>query len=237
MEKQRIINFFVLVTVLCHCFSNSNAQLNRDNWLLGTNFGYTQEKDRVSTAAGQGDQIIQEGGIQMHGAYFIQNNHSVGLFLMYHLLSEKTKVKGTAVNNVNYNLRTEVFSVGAFGRSYKIVKKNKLAFFAQLSLSYDAGMSVFSTEYPAITPKVTPIGIDGDIKGFTAAIRPGMVYFLTNNLGIELTFGKLAFVHERIESSFEGRHLSKDVSSGINTDFSVSSLAIGISFYIPKQKH
>lgn len=237
MEKRRIINRFVFAIVLWYCFSDSKAQLNKGNWLVGTNFGYTQEKDKVSTGAGQGDQIIQEGSMQVHSAYFIRSNQALGLFIKHHLFSEKTKVRGTALNDVNFNLKRTVSSLGAFGRSYKMVKKNKLAFFGQLGLAYNVGNSAVTTEYPGIVPKATPIPIVGKIRGFTASIHPGLVYFLTGNFGIELTYGKLAFVYENIESSSEGRYLSTDESSGMNTDFSLSSLALGICFYIPVQKN
>ena len=237
MERQKIIKLFVFVTVLCSCFSHSKAQLSKANWLLGTSFGYSQQKDKVSTMVGQGDQITQEGNIQVHGAYFIRPNHAIGLLVMQHFFSEKTKVKGTGFNGIDYHLKRTVTSFAAFGRSYKMVKKNKFAFFGQLSLAYNAGNSVFTTEYPDIVPKVTPIPIRAKINGFTASVRPGLVYFITGSLGLELTYGKLAFVYENIESSFEGRHLSTDKSSGVNTDFSLSSLALGISFYIPAQKN
>ena len=199
--------------------------MSKANWLLGTSFGYSQQKDKVSTMVGQGDQIIQEGNIRAHGAYFIRSNHAIGLLVMQHF------------NGIDYHLKRTVTSFAAFGRSYKMVKKNKFAFFGQLSLAYNAGNSVFTTEYPDIVPKVTPIPIRAKINGFTASVRPGLVYFITGSLGLELTYGKLAFVYENIESSFEGRHLSTDKSSGVNTDFSLSSLALGISFYIPAQKN
>lgn len=235
MAKQKVINF--LVTVLCYCAICSKAQLNKGTWIGGTNFSYSKKNKEVLAFNETGKQLVREGNVQVYGGCFIQQNQMVGVVVMYHLESEKTTINQSTVRNVNYNLRTEVFSVGAFGRSYKMVKQNKFAFFGQLSLTYDVGTSVFTAEYPDLIPKVKPVPVMGEMKGVTAAIRPGLVYFLTGNLGLEITYGKLAFVHERIENSMEGKYLSKDVSSGVNTDFGLSSLTLGVSFYVPTKKY
>ena len=77
---------------------------------------------------------------------------------------------------------------------------------------------------------------NGDIKGFSAFLSPGVVYFITRSIGLEASFGNIGYTSRTENIEEQGQKMATYKDSGLNFNFSATTFNIGINFYLNGKK-
>lgn len=178
---------------------NAQSSTDRGNVILGGNASYNYEK--VVDVDGN----TQNYAILPHVGYFVQDNFALGLGVGY---SGKT-----AKSPADVKTTTGEFAVSPFARLYK--GDGNVKFFGQLSVPMAWGTNK----------------MDGNKTGTTerygAAISPGIAYFPTDKLGIELSVRGLYYEHAS-HTPQGGSKVGVD-EFGLNVNSLMPS--VGVNFY------
>ena len=177
----------------------ANAQTDKGNVMLGGNAAYDYSK--VVDVDGH----TQQYTIMPQVGFFVQDNFALGLGVGYSGSTEE--------NAMDIKSTVGEFAVSPFARLYK--GEGPVKFFGQLSVPMGWGTSK----------------VDGDKTGTTerygAAVSPGIAFFPTERLGIELSVKGLYYEHTAIKP--EAGPSAKANEFGLN----VNSLlpTVGVNFF------
>ena len=177
-----------------------NAQTDKGNVMLGGQAAYDYEKTVDVDGNTQNYTIMPQLG------FFVEDNFALGLGLGYSGSTTKSPsdIKSTSGD----------FAVSPFARLYK--GEGPVKFFGQLSVPMSWG-----------TRKV-----DGDKTGTTerygAAVSPGIAYFPTSRLGIELSVKGLYYEHVAVKP--ESGSNTKRNEFGLNVNSLQPSLGVNFFF-------
>ena len=153
--KKLLIAFSMIVSV-----STVSAQINKGQWLVGGNAGFTSSKD--------GDYKTSTVQFSPNVGYFFINNLAGGLRL--NVSSEKNKFN-------DYETTETGTSIAPFVRYYFLPAAQKVNVFA------DASYSFGSMKYKEEGEEDQK----ANVNGFTISAGPAI--FLTPNTALELTLG------------------------------------------------
>lgn len=196
--------FFIFLFILSSI--SGFAQTDKGKVMLGGNTSYFYNKTNYSSSQAT---IIPSFG------YFIKNNLAIGSDFTY------TRYKNLYNSNNginNYNISNGI-GVSPFIRYYKFIE-NKLAFFGQANI----GAMHSHSHYTENTSNPTSNTIAGNIN-----LKPGLVYFISPKIGVELTFGGISYFYNHI--SFDNN--SPEINSqNFNFNLGLRSLAIGAYIYL-----
>lgn len=181
--------------------------------------GSTQQESFDDVYFKQGDSKNTSLGIQPGFAFFVKDKLAIGGTFSYNYYQNKSSF----YDKDTYQKRHTV-SVGPLARYY-IPVSNRIAFFCQASLTYVTGKE----NRKDLTNISTVTVSSGDLSGGAFKIYPGLTFFATPKLGIELTFGDLGYETEKLDSDHDSLD-KRDTSFGANFDF--TNLGIGISLYL-----
>lgn len=230
-----------LILVLISFSLFLNAQIPKGTKMIGTRLNYNQYKSDNSTVgnAGTTTNVNTNKGFSglVNGGYFIKDNLVVGLVVGYgNQFSEYSNTTPGMNSTSNSNSSSSTtFSVGLYGRIYKMMKDNKIGFFGNMDVLYSSGKS--NTEYVySNNLYVNTQTSKGDITGYSLSLSPGVVYFITDRIGLEASYGNLSFRNQTTESTYNDGRTGTDIVNGINFNFSVSSLNVGVNFYFSDKK-
>jgi len=177
-----------------------NAQTDKGNMMFGGNAAYDYSK--VVDVDGN----TQKYTIMPQVGFFVQDNFALGLGFGYSGTTEKSAsdIKSTVGE----------FAVAPFARLYK--GEGPVKFFGQLSVPMGWGTSKVDDNKTGTTQR------------YGAAVSPGIAYFPSNRLGIELSVKGLYF--ENTSRKPEGG--SKVSANAFGLDANSLAPSIGVSFYL-----
>jgi hypothetical protein len=233
----------VLLVFVSFCFS-LKSQITKGTEMLGLRINYNQNKsDQTDIPNYANISSINNKQTSFNGAvnvgHFISNNLVVGLIVGYASSNYETTQNGGRSIYAETYYRNQKYSTaygGLYSRLYKMLDGNKIGFFGNLQATYEMGTSLvketqttsnYVNEYP---------DKNGDIKGFSAYLSPGVVYFITRSIGLEASFGYLGYRTSTETFETKGQEVATYKSSGLNFNFSVSTFNLGINFYLNSKK-
>lgn len=121
--------------------------------------------------------------------------------------------------------KTRMLSGGLFGRYYRFIG-DKVALYGQLGGGYQN--TYFTNQ---LRQQGDTFSGSGRQEGIYANLLPGVVFFPTNKLGLELQLQGMSY--SRLTEKRSGNSSASDyTSSGFNFGFGLSSLRVGISLYL-----
>lgn len=160
---------------------------------------------------------------------------NVGLFLTDHLVlgirpGFNYQRHRTAYNDFNgdlvqYTNESRAFSVGPFVRYY-VSTGERISFFGEAN----AGFSFGKREEESLQAGNTT---SYDTFGARLNVSPGIVFFAMPKLGFEVTLGSVGYNYDRSKNAFNGSN-SEQNSRDFNFQFSLSSIGLGIQYYLGK---
>jgi len=231
-------NILVLFAIVLN-FTGA-GQFKKDDALLGLNGGYSRNKNN---SIGPGTYYDSHSDQMMRGnarfGYFFRNGFVLGL------LGGHTKTISKVTTHSQLNLGEQIdestytgkeYSIGAFSRFYKTIAENKLAFFCQLDVVYVSGITEGKHKGNSgglVTFTREP---NGEIKGVTAGLRPGFVYFIRRRIGIEVSFGTFSYDYRIRKNYLRGLKLNENRSGGLNMNFGLTTFNMGVNFYLCEKK-
>ena len=207
---------------------SAQAQISAGTKLLSGSIGYSQQKRETSNNTPnsqplelQNKQFNFTPGI----GYFIADNLALGLQGNISL----TKNEGYTYSGFpsGYNKtesKTRTLSGGVFGRYYKFIGE-KVAVYGQLGGGYQ-NIYYSNSLFGALTNSNA-----NREQGFYAGLLPGIVFFPTDKIGLELTLRGISYNRLTIKDE-EGPQTSKQVSSNFDFGFGLNDLNLGISLYL-----
>lgn len=190
--------FLTLVAGVALTSMVSAQSTDKGKWMLGGNISYDIEK--VEDADGN----TQQYSILPQVGYFVQDNLALGLGIGYHGSYQKMGTDDSSQGE---------FAIAPFVRHYQ--GDGDLKFFTQLSVPMGWGT----------------VHENGDkthtSERYGAAISPGVAYFPSSRVGIELSVRGLYYEY----SSLEAENGSKVGVNHFGLNSNSFSPSIGVSFY------
>ena len=71
---------------------------------------------------------------------------------------------------------------------------------------------------------------------FNVGLTPGIVYFITNKIGIETSIGLIGYSVQDYKNFIDDRQTGGGNTSAFNVNFSMSTLYLGLNFYFGGNK-
>jgi len=121
------------------------------------------------------------------------------------------------------------FGLGPFVRYYKMLG-DKFALYGQLGSGYQYSEQKSTTDNPNV------YSYRSTAKSGFAALTPGIVFFPTSKIGLEVTVGSLSYYRGK-QTSYSSapsynNSTSRGTTSSFGASFGVSQLALGAYFYL-----
>jgi len=161
------------------------------------------------TSQSMGDFKSNSFNITPMVGFMVSDNIAVGGMLGYS--SSTADVSDEDFGTVE--LKTNAFSVGAFGRYYA-TPASDFSFFGQASLAYTSMSTEFDVEGSE----------EVKVNGFGIAVSPGLSYFIGSNWAIEATIGALSY--SSMKPDYDGAE-STD-TFGLNLD--LTNVTFGVVY-------
>ena len=231
----------LLITAVLLFSFKSNAQLAKGRMLFGGNINYNQNKNDNNDASNINKQTNNSSsfGLQLRYGCFVTNNIAVGLFGGYQNVTNKNEdsnIQSQSSSNSSITKNTSnTYSGGLFTRYYKMIGQSKFAMFGQLSFGYGAGAATQSNSYSNYYNNIL-IGSNIQDKNskttsYTAALAPGIVYFINNKFGIETIFGNISYSAQQTKNYNQSIYLSESKSSNSSVSLNLGSISVGVYYY------
>ena len=207
---------------------SAQAQISAGTKLLTGSIGYSQQMRETSNNTPNSQPLElknKQFNITPGVGYFIADNLALGLQGNALLTSnEGYTYSGFPAGYNKTESKTRALSGGVFGRYYKFVGE-KVAMYGQLGGGYQ-NVYYSNSVFGALTNS------NGNREqGFYAGLLPGLVFFPTDKIGLELTLRGISYNRLTIKDE-EGSQTSKQVTSNLNFGFGLSDLNLGISLYL-----
>jgi hypothetical protein len=235
------INFVMLALLLS--VSSYYAQLSKGTFMpgIGINYSYNSSKSHDTINAGglANDNASKSTNFSTNIklGYFISDKVVIGVLGGYSSQTyDNTWLQNNTYSYDRFNTNNGIYG-GVFLRYYKLMKNNKFGFFGQLSSNYTFGKTrSHSTEYNINSQYYYDSETHGTSGTFNASISPGIVYFISNKVGVEAMFGNIGFNSQNNKSFSKYNQVGTGSSNSFYTNFSLTSLQLGVNFYFGKNK-
>ena len=211
------------VVFVCTLLTTSYAQINKGTIWLGSNFSYSQSKDRP------GQQLVdrEKKSVFVSPSFgvAIKENLVLGIFGNY--FNARTKNDGYFIDQ-----KENWYGGGLFIRKYiPVVKRFYMYGEGRLGFTSYKTKTYWNDGYQSSTSKP---------KGWTTALifTPGISYAITPGIQLEAGFASLFEArYERMNVQYEPtgyKEIQKRFSAGVNLE-NFSAFTIGVRFLINKK--
>lgn len=222
-----------------------NSQITKGTKMLGIRVNFNQNKSDMTnepnfSGVTSSTNKLTNFNTALNFGHFVANNVVIGLIAGYaNTNQEMTQSGGRSIFQESYssNERTDVVYAGIYSRYYKMFYDNRVGFFGHFQALYEVGTSLNKqTRLYDNTPYYYP-DENGDIQGFSIGLSPGVVYFITKSIGLEVSFGNLGYTTRTETVEAEDQELGTYKNSGFNFSFSAATFNIGVNFYLSGKKN
>jgi hypothetical protein len=231
MKKAAILFVSVLIA------GNSLAQLNKGAIMLGGYGTYWQRDDNNKL-----DSITRNisnnryGNFSINAGYVLNKNTVAGINIAYQNNRYRYSNEfGPDTNKTVYGgvQRGNMYSAGLFLRQYKLITKNRFGFFYQLVARYGHGFTRSSqTNYINGVSSLTGSVLDENYYEIGAAFNPGIFYFITDRMCLEMAYGSLEYFSDRNYFYTNGRQTGSGKTANFGANFNLSTFRFGLNFFL-----
>ncbi|QNK61804.1 PorT family protein [Pedobacter sp. PAMC26386] len=209
------------LAMLCASAIAVNAQTEKGKVILGGTIGYSESKNEnlLYNSTQTNLDLLPTAG------YFVRDNLALGLGAGYSRYSLEQKSAESDFYNVKTT--TDYFMVSPFVRHYVNISE-KFKFFSQLSVPMKWGNS-------KVVPKE---GVADDTNTFKSkntsigvSIEPGLAYFPTKKIGIQLSVNGLSYVWNKRVNKMNNSLDKGDKDNAFNLGTNFLAPRIGIQFH------
>lgn len=199
-----------------HAQNDDASTTDKLSFAKGSQFVNLNVSLQTSNVDSQGSTQTQETknfgfSINPSYSYAVSDNLFLGLGVGYTYNDREGKINGVVENESN----TNSYSIFPFVRYYKGIGK-KLALFVQGETRYSYSKSELNQARPRKN------------DSFFVGIRPGLVFMLNKNFGLETSIGALGYTRSNIDDEAIGTE--SDFNS-FNFSLSSSNLFFGLNYY------
>ncbi|MDX5319610.1 MAG: porin family protein [Bacteroidota bacterium] len=182
---------------------------------ISTMGGQTEVSGGPTTITNDMDKFMS-GSFGLGGGYFINDNISVGVSLMF------SGTKLTPADTADPEVKTSGMGIGLNARYYVPVS-DKFYFFGNLGygMMNSGGTSTqggTETELPKTSMNMV-------------GLSPGFTWFATENLAFDMTWGNLGWYSSKTEST-AGTITTTSTTSGMDVSFDLTSVSFGVMYFL-----
>ena len=207
---------------------SAQAQISAGTKLLSGSISYSRVSSKAEVALPNAQPIEekqQQSNFSPTVGYFIADNLALGLrggIATTKKSEQKYRDPVTGFGYFSPEIRTRTLSGGAFARYYKFVGE-KVAFYGQVGGGYTN----------AYHPQISGYPENRRIEGLYADLLPGVVFFPTNKLGLELTLRGASYHRTTYDYVIGNTTVTqKNTTSNLDFGFGLNDLNLGISLYL-----
>jgi len=215
--------------ILCNLYlvlgmsSMALAQTQSGDIFIGANLGwnnneYTSNYTNNAGIVGLRTNESSNFSIQPMIGTFLSDNIALGIFVNY----DNNRNKSTLpVDNYNENSKNHFLTVGPFIRKFFPLNE-KFAFYGQGNIGYRRSSYNTDQESSGMT-----YNYHNKYNGIMAAIKPGIVFFATKNMGIDVSVRGLQYSFSKLKNSSQS-------TSSLEAGFDLPNLNIGLNLYLSR---
>lgn len=225
---------YIVLLLLSVATGFLNAQMQKGAMIFGIGGKYYQSKGELTNYNTQAvvptKSINRQIEAQVRFGYFLADRFVLGGVVGYNNTLQFVQTNLPYGGTTWEDHKIETFSYGFFGRLYKMFGERRVGVFGQFGGNYFFGHNLASTG-----TNYNYSELSKDVKGFNAAIVPGIVLFLTKRIGVEATFGYFGFLR-LTESNVSVGKKTANTTDIWDLNYGLAATMIGINFYIGADK-
>ena len=193
----------------------SVGQISSGTTLLGGTLNYSSSSSRLNSDQ---NQVFKSNSFSIapKAGYFIADNVVLGASLG--LNGGRQKNISTIQN------KQSGYSVGPFVRYYKFLGE-RTALFGNAAFNYSLTKNKSLDSNQELTPT-------NNSESIGAYITPGLTYFASSKIGLEISLGYVGYTKTFSENSINTANSSKTNSSGFGKYYGLANSFLGINFYL-----
>ena len=191
------------------------GQITSGTTLIGGSLGFTSASFKT------GGDFNQENNsnnffISPQVGYFISNNLVVGAGLNLSTGSQKS--------NSQKQFEQKGFSLGPYVRYYKFLGE-RTALFGNAAITFN------NSEFKTLNAAGVLTTFQKQ-KSLNAVLTPGLTYFASSKVGLEISLGSVGYSSNKSESGLNSSYPNNTKNSGFFKYYGVANSALGINFYL-----
>jgi outer membrane protein W len=141
--------------------------------------------------------------------FFVTENIAIGGMIGYESSTGDQDISG---EGDFFEVKTNTFSIGAFGRYYA-TPASDFSFFGELGLAYATSKS-----------EASDLDIESKANGFGVAVSPGVSYFISSNFALEATIGALSY--SSMKPDFDGA----EATNNFDLNLDLTNVTFGLVY-------
>ena len=218
MRMKKIIFFLYFILGIG---SVTMAQTQAGNIFMNASLGWNNDESTSNGTNSAGvvtsnSQKSSSFNIQPMVGIFVTDNLALGLFASYEQARTESIYPDVSNNSSN---KMNAYTVGPFVRKFFPLNE-KFAIYGQGNLGYSHSFTRFEPEIVG-----TVFSTNSKYNSFSAALKPGIVFFATSKIGVDLSVQGLQY------SIGKEKNSSRSISN-FNADFYFPNLNIGVNIYL-----
>ena len=176
--------------------------------------------------------------------YFLKDNLAIGILTGYQRTAynnnySSSNSSSNPYNSIsNSNQTINAIDIGLFARYYKMINSSKFGVFVQVNTQYQRG-NVNTTTYNTTTNNTgtsqTSEVTSQKSNTFSVGISPGIVYFINDKIGVEASYGNIAYSISNTKPLSNIEHSIHQRNEGFDANFSSTTLQLGVNFYLGRK--
>ncbi len=186
-NTQMKTKLFILAALLCASVFSAKAQTEKGKILLGGNVTFITQK-------GKSQITTKETSFSVGPVFgfFVGNNFAVGVALSYDY--NKTAPIIYSATSSQSGIKHTSYGISPFARYYVNISE-PFKFFAELAAGGSFGKSEFKDANGIISPDKP------EYTSYHAAISPGLAFFPSKKIAVQLSIPLFSFIHQKAVSS------------------------------------
>lgn len=197
------------------------AQTQSGKIFIGANLGWNNNENIYNYTNNTGQVGLRTNenssfSIQPMIGAFVANNIALGIFVTYGNNRNKTTFP---IGDYNENIKNDFLTVGPFIRKF-FPLNDKFAIYGQGNLGYRRSSYNTNQESEGMT-----YNLHNKYNGIMAALKPGIVFFASKKVGVDLSVHGLQYSYSKLKNS-------RQSISNLDANFDLPSLNIGLNLYL-----
>lgn len=215
------------------------AQLNKGQIMINGDVNYYSYNYNSNPTYYYQKSKQQGFGSNINVGYFLTNHFAVGISGSVYR-SKSDNYRKDSMSIINSISKENSPSIGVFLRYNQPVHKSKFGFFLQLGSNYSfiKNEHKYDETYFKNYPNSSSLREEKG-NSYRVNLKPGLFYFVNNRLSLEASLGNFSYYKSKITDVSEHTPYipyTKKQSS-FNSNFSISTFYLGVTFYLGKNKN
>lgn len=203
------------------------AQLKKGQMFVGGNFNYWSNKEESTDTLAQADPYSNSTSFRLNinYGYMLSDRLAFGVLAGYDKQVYESSSPYSNNQSVLYKTNYTTWSTGLFLRHFIALYEDRFFYFTQFSGSYFAGENLYTQE------SISVYETKNSSNGINLHLRPGFVFFINENLGLETSIGSIGYQLTNETHYNNAVQIGKSTANNFSANFSISNIYFGLNYY------